>query len=123
MSPVGAILAATVALATPAGSPLVGTWASPGDLSAARIGPCVRDSGELCAVVVRETVAKGELPTLGQVILHGLRPDGPGRWKGVYIMGRQTLPATVRLRRPGVAEMTVCRWPLCRTVAYRRVDS
>lgn len=103
-------LAAILAQASPV-NPLIGLWVEDGGSTRARIAPCPRAAGTLCASVVDS----------GQTVLTGLTPSGPGRWRGRYVADGMNLGATVRLTQANTVAMTACRLVVCQTVTYRRV--
>ncbi|MBY0285187.1 MAG: DUF2147 domain-containing protein [Sphingomonas sp.] len=101
-------------------SPLLGTWTEIDGPGAARIEPCSKTPGRLCATGLARR-AKGQP---GQVetglVLSDVTLDGPNRWRGTYHDGKRQLPATLRLMSPRVVEMKVCILMFCQTARYAR---
>lgn len=106
------------AMATP--SPLLGTWTEINGPGAARIEPCNKKPGLLCATGLARR-AKGQP---GQVetglVLSDVTLEGPNLWRGTYHDGKRLLPATLRLMSPRVVEMKVCILMFCQTAKYAR---
>ncbi len=112
--------ALTEAGATTTQSPLLGTWTEINGPGAARIEPCNKKPGRLCATGLASR-AKGQP---GQVetglVLSDVTIDGPNLWRGTYHDGKRQLPATLRLMSPRVVEMKVCILMFCQTARYSR---
>lgn len=101
-------------------SPVEGVWRASDGSGAARIAACSDDDDTLCATEI--TLGSGT-PVAGRVVLRDLRQTSENRWRGRYLLGRDTLPATIELRSADLAAMTACRWLICQTVTYERVSS
>lgn len=111
------MLALTAAAASPPA--LVGTWQSADGRVLAHIAPCAGDAAALCAHTVKETAAA---PSAGRLVMTGLKPARPAVWTGKYLLGGDALAATLRLVEADLVEIKVCRWFLCQSDRYRRVD-
>lgn len=127
-------MAALLALTAPAPPPapqLSGVWRNPYDTLEVRTGPCGMD---VCGWVVWAAPAAiadarydGDDALLGQLLLHGFRPDGAGAWRGgvtlpghpVSIRATLTVFDGVRLREHGCLLSGL----LCRTQIWRHVGS
>jgi uncharacterized protein (DUF2147 family) len=99
-------------------SPLVGTWTEVDGPGIARIGPCPGTPAMLCATGLARKKAGGMAET--GIVLSEVRPDGANRWRGTYHNGKQKLPATLSMARPGEVSMRVCILVLCQTAVYKR---
>lgn len=101
-------------------SPLLGLWTENGGPGAARMAPCSDAPQRLCATGY-DGLPNGTIGRKGAVVLRDLKPDGQKRWRGTYLDGGRTLPATVKLVANGKVTMRVCLVVLCQTVTYTRV--
>lgn len=114
----------TAALSDPAPmathSPLLGVWTEINGPGAARIEPCKKSSGRLCATGLarRPNGLPGRVDD--GLVLSNLALEGPNRWRGSYHDGKRLLPATLRLVTPRIVEMKVCIFLLCQTAKYAR---
>lgn len=99
-------------------SPLAGTWSEVKGPGLARIGPCPDAPTLLCAMGL-DRRAPGR-PETG-LVLTGIRPSGPAKWRGTYHDGSRRLPATIRFSGPQQVEMKVCLVVICQTATYARV--
>lgn len=101
-------------------SPLLGTWTEINGPGAARIEPCAKVPGRLCAIGLarRANGQPGRVDT--GIVLSDVTLDGPNRWRGTYHDGKRMLPATLRLMSPRVVEMKVCILLFCQTARYAR---
>ena len=94
---------------------LAGTWRELGGEAAVRIAPCRDDVATLCVVLVEPQRRGGE-----RIAVSGLRAAGENRWRGRYVLDGQPLAASITLTASDQADMTACRWALCKTVRYGR---
>lgn len=109
------LLLSAAAIAAPS---IEGTWRASDGSGSARIAVCAEDPATFCAteltVTSSETVA-------GRIVVQGLRQTSANKWRGTYLTGKETLAATIELRRPDLAAMTACQWVFCDTLTYERV--
>lgn len=101
-------------------SPLLGSWTEINGPGAARIEPCQRQKGKLCAIGLTKSRDCKPGRVDNGIVLSEIAPIGAGRWRGLYHDGKRTLPATLRLVTPRVVEMKVCIFVLCQTARYAR---
>lgn len=101
-------------------SPLIGTWTEINGPGAARIEPCPRQKGKLCAIGLAPSRDGKPGRVDDGIVLSNVEAIGANRWRGSYHDGRRTLPATLRLVSPRVVEMRVCIFVLCQTARYSR---
>lgn len=108
------------ASATTSPSPLLGTWTEIDGPGMARIEPCSKLPGRLCAIgLARRTKGQpGQVET--GIVLSDVTLDGANRWRGTYHDGSRRLPATLRLMSPRVVEMKVCILMFCKAARYAR---
>ena len=119
------LLAATPAAAQ---SPIEGLWANPKKSVVVRIAPC---GSAWCGKVVRASpkqqakAARYGVDDLeGEQMLTGLRPAGPGRWKGqVYVPKvRSNVGSTVTMQSRDRMSVSGCFAGLiCRKQVWTRV--
>lgn len=115
-----AVLSEAAAMPNP--SPLLGNWTEINGPGAARIEPCRKVAGRLCAVGLAKR-AKGQADQVETgIVLSEIAMEGPNRWRGMYHDGKRLLPATLRLMSPRVVEMKVCILFFCQAARYARVD-
>ena len=116
--PYALIVALTAAASLPPS--LVGTWQSADGRVVARIAPCSADAAALCANTLIENAGA---TAAGRLVMTGLKPSQQSVWKGKYLLDGSALPATLRLVGADLVEIKVCRWFLCQSDRYRRVDA
>lgn len=109
-------------------SPIEGLWANPKKSVVVRIAPCgsawcgkvVRASAKQQAKAARNGVEDLE----GAQMLTGLRPAGPGRWKGqVYVPKvRSKVGSIVTMQTPNRMSVSGCfLGVVCKTQVWTRV--
>ena len=119
MSIVYTLMLALTATAAPPPS-LIGTWQSADGRALARIAPCTGDAATLCAHTFKENAG---VASTGRLVMTGLKPARPAEWKGKYLLDGDALAATLRLVDADLVEIKVCRWFLCQSDRYRRVEA
>jgi uncharacterized protein (DUF2147 family) len=110
-------LVAGQALAAPA-SPLVGVWVEVNGPGMARIAPCSAAPDRLCVTGLSRK-AGGVTVEIG-LVMTDIRATGSNRWRGTYLDGKRTLPATLRIVGERRVELKVCLLFLCQTASYER---
>jgi uncharacterized protein (DUF2147 family) len=107
---IGIALAATATSAT-AGAPIEGRWTNPKGSVVVRVAPC---GAAYCGTVieasskVKANARKGGTPNLiGRQILTGLKPIGPGRYKGRAFVPKRNLYASATVRQINANAMEV----------------
>ena len=107
---IGLALVATAASAT-AGAPIEGRWTNPKGSVVVRVAPC---GAAYCGTVVeasskvKANARKGGTPNLiGKQILTGLKPIGPGRYKGRAFVPKRNLYASATVRQINANAMEV----------------
>jgi uncharacterized protein (DUF2147 family) len=116
-----ALLLMAQAAPAAAANPLAGLWTNPKKTLTVRIAPC---GAKMCGEVVRasekarQKAARQGVPDLvGEPLLNGLTPVGPGKWKGriyvprfrTHVGGDFVLEGSGRLRVAGCYAGVVCR--------------
>ncbi|MEO5773961.1 MAG: DUF2147 domain-containing protein [Sphingomicrobium sp.] len=103
-----------MATAASGGAPIEGQWTNPKRSVVVDVAPC---GSAWCGTVVKASdkaksnARKGGTPNLiGRQILSGLRPIGPGRYKGKAFVPKRNLyaSATVRQINPNSMEVEGC---------------
>tara|TARA_R110002167_G_scaffold58377_7_gene165457 strand:- start:292 stop:798 length:507 start_codon:yes stop_codon:yes gene_type:complete len=120
-----------------------GLWATERYTAQVRIEPCPEASDSLCGTIVwlwdpldedgqpkrdRENPDRDKRGRLlvGTAILQGFHTDGTGQWQGGHIYNPEdgaTYEGTLRLKGPGLLEVTGCVLMFCRSQTWRSAAS
>ncbi len=109
-----ALALAGAASAASAASPIEGRWTNPKGSVVVHVAPC---GANYCGTVVKASekaqanARKGGTASLiGRQILTGLKPTGPGRYRGKAFVPKRNLyaSATVRQINPNMMEIEGC---------------
>lgn len=111
-----AFIAGRASAATP--TTLIGVWVEVNGPGAAMIGACADQSGRLCAIGLDRGNLRPAAPA--ELVLSGLEPAGPGRWRGRFHDGSRRLPATLRQTGENAVTMKVCIFIVCQSASYVR---